>query len=338
MSRDLEQALEQRILVLDGGMGTMIQNLGLNEEQFRGAAFADHPQDLAGNNDLLNLTQPEMIRQLHRDYLEAGAELIETNTFNANRISQADYGLEDQVHSINAEGARLARAVADDIQAQSGRSRWVVGVLGPTNQTASISPDVNDPAKRNVRFHDLVSVYREAAEGLVDGGVDLFMVETIFDTLNAKATLFALDSLFQDLGRQWPIMISATITDASGRTLSGQTVEAFWHSVRHARPFSVGLNCALGAEQLRQYVEELGRVAGTVPVSAHPNAGLPNELGEYDQSPEEMAELIQEWGERGLVNIVGGCCGTTPEHIRAIAESLASQRPRRLAHDHKESA
>ncbi|MCP1728533.1 methionine synthase I (cobalamin-dependent) [Natronospira proteinivora] len=337
MSESLHKALSERILILDGGMGTMIQNLDLSESQFRGSLFEDHDHELTGNNDLLNLTQPERIRQLHRDYLNAGAELIETNTFNANRISQADYGLEDQVHAINAEGARLAREVADEVHTQSDRPRWVVGVLGPTNQTASISPDVNDPSKRNVRFRDLVSVYYEAAKGLVAGGVDLFMVETIFDTLNAKAALFALDTLFQDQGRRWPIMISATITDASGRTLSGQTVEAFWHSVMQTRPFSVGLNCALGADQLRQYVNELGRVA-PVPVSAHPNAGLPNELGEYDQSPGEMAELIGEWAERGLINIIGGCCGTTPEHIREIAEAVAAHPPRRLQHDQKDIA
>jgi 5-methyltetrahydrofolate--homocysteine methyltransferase len=325
----LNQALAERILILDGGMGTMIQNLKLSEDAFRGEPFRDHPSELSGNNDLLNLSQPDRIRQLHLDYLEAGAELIETNTFNANRISQADYGLEEQTRAINLAGARLAREAADKVAEDSGRPRWVVGVLGPTNQTASMSPDVNDPGKRNVRFHDLVAVYREATEALLDGGVDLLMVETIFDTLNAKAALFAIDQLFEELGRDWPLMISATITDNSGRTLSGQTVEAFWHSVMHARPFSVGLNCALGAEQLRPYVAELGRVARTA-VSAHPNAGLPNDLGEYDQGPEEMAGYIGEWADAGLVNIIGGCCGTTPEHIRAIAEAVAGKTPRSL--------
>jgi len=325
----LNQALAERILILDGGMGTMIQNLKLTENEFRGEPFRDHPSELSGNNDLLNLSQPDRIRQLHLDYLEAGAELIETNTFNANRISQADYGLEEQTRAINLAGARLAREAADKVAEESGRPRWVVGVLGPTNQTASMSPDVNDPGKRNVRFHDLVAVYREATEALLDGGVDLLMVETIFDTLNAKAALFAIDQLFEELGRDWPLMISATITDNSGRTLSGQTVEAFWHSVMHARPFSVGLNCALGAEQLRPYVAELGRVARTA-VSAHPNAGLPNDLGEYDQGPEEMAGYIGEWADAGLVNIIGGCCGTTPEHIRAIAEAVAGKTPRSL--------
>ncbi len=333
MSKDcfetLQQGMAERILVLDGGMGTMIQNLKLDEAAFRGVRFRDHPSELAGNNDLLNLTQPEKIQQLYRDYLEAGAELIETNTFNANRISQADYGLEDLSHEINRVGAELARAAADEVASATGHDRWVVGVLGPTNQTASISPDVNDPAKRNVRFPDLVSTYAEAIDGLIEGGVDLIMVETIFDTLNAKAALFALDEAFEARGRRWPVMISATITDASGRTLSGQTVEAFWHSVMHARPFSVGLNCALGAEQLRQYVAELGRVAD-VAVSAHPNAGLPNDLGEYDQDPETMAELIAEWGESRLVNIIGGCCGTTPEHIRQIAAAVADKPPRPL--------
>jgi len=329
LNQALNKALQERILILDGGMGTMIQNLELEEAAFRGERFKDHGQDLGGNNDLLNLTQPDRIRQLHRDYLEAGADLIETNTFNANRISQSDYGLEALSKEINQRGAELAREAAEQVAEETGQQRWVVGVLGPTNQTASISPDVNDPSKRNVRFEDLTDNYGEAIDGLMAGGADLIMVETIFDTLNAKAALFALDEAFERHGRALPIMISATITDASGRTLSGQTVEAFWHSVMHANPFSVGLNCALGAEQLRQYVSELGRVA-TVPVSAHPNAGLPNELGDYDQTAEEMASLIQEWAEHGLVNIIGGCCGTTPEHIRMIAESVAAYPPRAL--------
>jgi len=279
----LHERLAERIVILDGGMGTMIQREPLEEEDFRGERFADAPGELFGNNDLLNLTRPDVIERLHRGYLEAGAELIETNTFNANRISQADYAMESVVGEINAEGARIARRAADAVAEETGEPRWVVGVLGPTNRTASLSPDVNDPSKRNIRFPELVDIYREAAEALLDGGVDLIMVETIFDTLNAKAALYALDDLFEARGTRLPVMISATITDASGRTLSGQTVEGFWNSVRHAKPFSVGLNCALGAEQLREYVEELGRVA-EVPVSAHPNAGLPNELGEYDQS------------------------------------------------------
>lgn len=329
MNSELEKALKSRILLLDGGMGTEIQNLGLSEEEFRGDRFRDHRDELQGNNDLLNLTQPEKIEALHRQYLEAGAELIETNTFNANRISQADYNLEDYSRELNVEGARIARGVADDVAKETGRPRWVVGVLGPTNQTASISPDVNDPAKRNVRFMDLVEIYRDSAEGLVDGGADLILVETIFDTLNAKAALYALDELFEARDQHWPVMISATITDASGRTLSGQTVEAFWNSVRHANPFSVGLNCALGAEELRQYVVDLGKVAD-VAVSAHPNAGLPNELGEYDQTPEQMAELVGEWCQEGLVNVLGGCCGTTPKHIAAIAKEIEKAQPREI--------
>jgi len=328
-SDDLKRVLDERIVILDGGMGTMIQREPLEERDFRGERFADAPGELFGDNDLLNLTRPDVIERLHRGYLEAGAELVETNTFNANRISQADYGMEDVVGEINAEGARIARRAADAVAKETGRPRWVVGVLGPTNRTASLSPDVNDPSKRNVRFPELVEVYREAAEGLVDGGADLFMVETIFDTLNAKAALYALESLFEARGTRFPVMISATITDASGRTLSGQTVEGFWNSVRHVRPFSVGLNCALGAEQLKEYVAELGRVAD-VPVSAHPNAGLPNELGEYDQSPGHMGQLIAEWGREGLVNVIGGCCGTTPEHIEAIASAVEGVAPREL--------
>ena len=323
----LQEQLARRVVVLDGGMGTMIQAEGLPEGAFRGERFRDHPGELAGNNDLLNLTAPDVIERLHGEYLDAGAELIETNTFNANRISQADYALEDRAREMNLEGARIARRAADAAAERSGLPRWVVGVLGPTNRTASLSPDVNDPARRDVRFAELVAVYREAAEGLAEAGADLLLVETIFDTLNAKAALYALDELAGARGERLPVMISATITDASGRTLSGQTVEAFWNSVRHARPFSVGLNCALGAEQLRPYVEALGRAAD-VPVSAHPNAGLPNELGEYEQTPARMAELLREWGGAGLVNIVGGCCGTTPEHIAEIADALRDATPR----------
>lgn len=328
-AEDLRKAAAERIIVLDGGMGTMIQNAGLAEDDFRGERFADHPSELQGNNDLLNLTRPDLIEQLHRDYLEAGAELVETNTFNANRISQADYDMADLAVEMCRAGAEIARRAADAVAAETGRPRWVIGVLGPTNQTASLSPDVNDPSKRNVRFHDLVPVYREAAEALIEGGADGIMVETIFDTLNAKAALYALDEAFEASGQHLPVMISATITDASGRTLSGQTVEAFWNSVRHAQPFSVGLNCALGAEQLRPYVLELGRVADTT-VSAHPNAGLPNDLGEYDQGPEEMAGLIQDWVNDGLINIIGGCCGTTPEHIARIAEVARAGTPRNV--------
>lgn len=339
MSGALHTLLQERILRLDGGMGTEIQRLGLSEAQFRGERFRDHPSDLQGNNDLLNLTQPERVEQLHRAYLDAGADLIETNTFNANRVSQADYGLEAMTGAINEAGARIARDVADRVARDSGRPRWVVGVLGPTNKTASLSPDVNDPGKRAIRFPELVSVYREAAEGLIEGGVDLMMIETIFDTLNAKAAIFALEEVFEAKGERLPLMISATITDASGRTLSGQTVEAFWYSIEHARPFSVGLNCALGAEELRPYVVALGEVADCA-VSAHPNAGLPNDLGEYDQSPAIMAKLIAEWAEAGLVDIIGGCCGTTPDHMAEIADAVAGHRSRlrRLADGLKDAS
>ncbi len=327
MTEALYKALSERIVQLDGGMGTQIQTLGLSEDQFRGERFKDHEDELQGNNDLLNLTQPDRIEQLHLQYLRAGADLVESNTFNSNRVSQADYNLEEITKELNVEGARIARRAAEKVAEETGQPRYVVGVLGPTTKTASISPDVNDPGKRAIRFPELVEIYREAAEGLMDGGVDLVMIETIFDTLNCKAAIYALDELAEERGERPPLMISATITDASGRTLSGQTVEAFWYSVQHARPFSVGLNCALGAEDLRQYVVELGEVADC-PVSAHPNAGLPNELGEYDQSPEQMAGLIAEWADKGLIDIIGGCCGTTPEHMAAIRKVCEGKAPR----------
>lgn len=323
----LEEALRERVLIMDGAMGTMIQRQGLSEEEFRGERFADWGSDLRGNNDLLVLTQPELITGLHREYLEAGADLIETNTFNAQRISMADYGMEDLAREMNVEAARLARAAADEYTAKDpSRPRWVMGALGPTNRTASISPDVNDPGKRNVTFDELVAAYLEQAEGLVEGGVDVLIIETIFDTLNAKAAIFALETLFEQHGRRWPVIVSGTITDASGRTLTGQTTEAFWNSVRHARPLAVGLNCALGAEELRQYVAEMGRVADTF-ISAYPNAGLPNAFGEYDQDPEYMASLVAEFATSGLVNLLGGCCGSTPEHIAAIAKGAAAASP-----------
>nr|WP_238539338.1 homocysteine S-methyltransferase family protein [Janibacter hoylei] len=323
----LEEALRERVLIMDGAMGTMIQRQGLSEEDFRGERFADWSSDLKGNNDLLVLTQPELITQLHREYLEAGADLIETNTFNAQRISMADYGMEELSREMNVAAARLARAAADEYTAKDAtRPRWVMGALGPTNRTASISPDVNDPAKRNITFDELVTAYLEQAEGLVEGGVDLLIIETIFDTLNAKAAIFALETLFEQHGRRWPVIISGTITDASGRTLTGQTTEAFWNSVRHAQPLAVGLNCALGAEELRQYIVEMGRVADTF-VSAYPNAGLPNAFGEYDQDPAHMASLVAEFATSGLVNLLGGCCGSTPEHIAAIAEGAAGATP-----------
>jgi 5-methyltetrahydrofolate--homocysteine methyltransferase len=324
----LHDALEQRILVLDGAMGTMIQRHGLTEAQYRGERFRDFARDLKGNNDLLSITRPEVVREIHAQYLEAGADILETNTFNSTAISQADYHLESLVEELNLAGARLAREVADSYSARSpGKPRWVAGVLGPMNRTLSLSPDVNDPGYRAVTFDQVKDSYKAAARALVDGGVDILMVETIFDTLNAKAALFAIDELFEETGVRLPIMISGTITDASGRTLSGQTTEAFWNSVRHARPLSIGLNCALGAKQLRPHVEELSRIAD-VYVSAHPNAGLPNAMAEYDELPEETAAHIREWAESGWLNITGGCCGTTPDHIKAIASLVSECKPR----------
>ncbi|MYL24058.1 methionine synthase [Vreelandella massiliensis] len=329
LTATLTERLEQRILILDGGMGTMLQNAELSEEEFRGERFHDWPSDLKGNNDLLALTCPDVVTRIHRDYLEAGADIIETNTFNSTRLSQSDYGMEAWVPEINRESARLAREVCDAVARETGVPRYVAGVLGPTSRTASLSPDVNDPAKRNVTFDELCENYREAAIALIEGGADLILIETIFDTLNAKAAIYALEELFDARGERLPVMISGTITDASGRTLSGQTTEAFWNSVRHAQPLSVGLNCALGAEELRPYLEELSTKADTF-VSAHPNAGLPNEFGEYDQTPEEMSAIVSEFAQSGLVNIIGGCCGSTPEHIRAIAESVADMPPRQI--------
>lgn len=329
LNASLTQRLAQRILILDGGMGTMLQNAQLSEEDFRSERFSDWPSDLKGNNDLLALTCPDVVSRIHRAYLEAGADIIETNTFNSTRLSQADYGMEELVVELNRESARLAREVCDAVAAETGVPRYVAGVLGPTSRTASLSPDVNDPSKRNVTFDELRDNYYEAAQALIDGGADVIMIETIFDTLNAKAAIYALEVLFEDLGKRLPVMISGTITDASGRTLSGQTTEAFWNSVRHAQPLSVGLNCALGAEELRPYLEELSTKADTF-VSAHPNAGLPNEFGEYDQTPEEMAAIVSEFAESGLVNIMGGCCGSTPDHIRAIADAVRPMAPRQI--------
>jgi 5-methyltetrahydrofolate--homocysteine methyltransferase len=328
----LQEMLEQRILVLDGAMGTMIQRHGLREEDYRGERFRDWPSDLRGNNDLLSITRPEIIRDIHARYLAAGADIIETNSFNSTAVSMADYGMESLVHELNRTAAALARQVADEFESKEpGRPRFVAGILGPTSRTASLSPDVNDPGFRNVTFDQLADTYEEAARGLLEGGADLLMIETIFDTLNAKAAIFALERLFEAQGSRVPVMISGTITDQSGRTLSGQTAEAFWHSVAHARPLSIGLNCALGARQLRQYVQDLSRVA-PVYVSAHPNAGLPNAFGGYDETPESMTEVMREFATSGLVNIVGGCCGTTPEHIRAIAEAVRGLPPRTRPH------
>ncbi len=324
----LEPLLARRILVLDGAMGTMIQTYGLGEREYRGERFADWPRELRGHSDLLTLTQPDIIRAIHAAYLEAGADIIETNSFTSNAMSLADYGMEQMVYELNQAAARLAREAADEWERRTPDTpRFVAGVLGPTNRSASLSPDVNDPGFRNVAFDDLVATYTEGAQGLIDGGADLLLIETIFDTLNAKAAIFAIEGLFERLGLRLPVMISGTIVDASGRTLSGQTTEAFWNSVAHARPLSVGLNCALGAQALRQYVQELSRVA-PVFVSAHPNAGLPNEFGQYDETAEHMAEVLREFAEHGLVNFVGGCCGTTPAHIRAIADAVRGLAPR----------
>jgi 5-methyltetrahydrofolate--homocysteine methyltransferase len=326
----LQQALQERILILDGGMGTMIQSYRLEEEDYRGARFADWPSDVKGNNDLLILSRPDVIGAIEKAYLDAGADILETNTFNATRVSQADYGMEELAYELNVEGARLARQVADAKTAETPeRPRFVAGVLGPTSRTCSISPDVNNPGYRNVTFDVLVENYTEATRGLIEGGADLILIETIFDTLNAKAAIFAVQEVFEQLGVELPIMISGTITDASGRTLSGQTTEAFWNSVRHAKPISVGLNCALGAKDLRPYLEELSGKAETH-VSAHPNAGLPNAFGEYDETPAEMAEVVEEFAASGFLNIVGGCCGTTPAHIQAIAEAVAKYPPRAI--------
>ena len=326
----LRHQLSQRILVLDGGMGTMIQGYRLTEEDFRGERFADWQSDLKGNNDLLVLTQPDIISAIHYEYLEAGADILETNTFNSTRIAMADYHMESLSAEINYEAARLARACADEWTARTpDKPRYVAGVLGPTNRTASISPDVNDPAFRNISFDQLVEAYRESTHALVEGGVDLIMIETIFDTLNAKAAIYAVETEFEAMGIELPVMISGTITDASGRTLSGQTTEAFYNSLRHVKPLTFGLNCALGPDELRQYVAELSRIAECY-VTAHPNAGLPNAFGEYDLGPQEMAEHISEWALAGFLNIVGGCCGTTPAHIAAISQAVEGVKPRVL--------
>ncbi|MGY2066986.1 methionine synthase [Blastococcus sp. SYSU DS0619] len=324
----LTALLEQRILVLDGAMGTAIQRDRPDEAGYRGERFADWPSDVQGNNDLLSLTQPELIAGIHREYLEAGADLIETNTFNATTISLADYGMQDLAYELNVASARLARRECDAMTERTPeKPRFVVGAIGPTSRTASISPDVNDPGARNVTFDQLVEAYLEQAGGLVDGGADALLIETIFDTLNAKAAIFALETLFEQRGRRWPVFISGTITDASGRTLSGQVTEAFWYSVRHVQPLLVGLNCALGAKEMRPYIAEISRVADTF-VSCYPNAGLPNAFGEYDESPEETAAIVAEFADAGFVNLVGGCCGTTPAHIAAIARAVEGSTPR----------
>ena len=326
----LRELLEQRILILDGAMGTMIQSHHLDETAFRGPRFATHSHDLAGNNDLLCLTQPELIKNIHRAYYQAGADIIETNSFNATRSSQGDYRLEEITYELNLEAAKIAREVCDEmINHSPERPRFVAGVLGPTSKTASISPDVNDPGFRNTSYDELVEDYSVSVSGLIDGGAHIILVETAFDTLNAKAAIFATHRVFEQKELILPVIISGTITDASGRTLSGQTVEAFCNSIAHAKALAIGFNCAMGAEQLRPHIAECSSIVPSY-VSTHPNAGLPNEFGEYDQTPEEMASIIGEFAEQGFVNIVGGCCGTTPDHIRAIAEKVSTIAPRGL--------
>src|SRR5690606_12834374 len=320
----------QRILIIDGAMGTMIQRHKLGEADYRGKRFANHHKDVKGNNDLLVLTQPQIIANIHEEYLAAGADIIETNTFNAQRISLADYGMEECAYEINVAAAQLAREAADAWTLKTpDRPRFVAGAVGPTNRTASISPDVGNPGYRNVSFDELREAYAEQVRGLIEGGADIILIETIFDTLNAKAAGFATLDVFDEVGFALPIMISGTITDRSGRTLSGQTTEAFWYSMRHLRPFAIGLNCALGAEAMRPYLAELAAVADTL-VSAYPNAGLPNAMGEYDETPDEMACQIEPWARDGLVNIVGGCCGSTPEHIAHVLEHVSKYPPRRV--------
>ncbi|TMV15652.1 homocysteine S-methyltransferase family protein [Arenibacterium halophilum] len=332
----IRQAARDRILILDGAMGTMIQTLNMSEEDFTANGHihgpgcrhtSDHPQK--GNNDLLVLTQPQAVEDIQLEFALAGADILETNTFSSTTIAQADYGLEGAVHDLNVAGAQVARRAADRATAQDGKPRFVAGAVGPTNRTASISPDVNDPGYRAVTFDDLRVAYGQQIDGLIAGGSDLILIETIFDTLNAKAAIFAAFESFAKAGKRLPLMISGTITDASGRTLSGQTPTAFWHSVRHARPFTVGLNCALGADAMRPHLAELSGVAETL-ICAYPNAGLPNAFGAYDETPEQTAKLVEVFARDGLINIAGGCCGTTPDHIRAIAEHVAGHAPRRI--------
>lgn len=326
---EIEKSLAKKILVLDGAMGTMLQAYKFEEDDFRGERFIDHPSPLKGNNDLLSLTQPEAIKAIHRKYFEVGADIVETNTFSSTSIGMADYAMEDLAYELNLQSAKLAKEVADEFtQANPHKPRFVAGSIGPTNRTASMSPDVNDPGFRAVTFDDLVEAYSEQVRGLVDGGSDVLLVETVFDTLNAKAALYAIDLLKEENNWHIPVMISGTITDASGRTLSGQTVEAFAVSVAHIPLLSIGFNCALGADQLLPYLRRLSTSTEAL-VSAHPNAGLPNAFGAYDQTPEEMQDLIKKYLEEGLVNIIGGCCGSTPEHIQLIAEVAHKYSPRK---------
>ena len=334
----LPELLRQRIVILDGAMGTMIQRYKLGEADYRGDRFKDHPKDLKGNNELLQFTRPDVIREIHEQYLAAGADIIETNTFGATSVAQDDYGLASVAREMNVVGARLAREACDRFSS-ADKPRFAAGALGPTPRTASISPDVNDPAARNVSFDELKAAYLEQAAGLLEGGCDLFLVETIFDTLNAKAAIFALDELMEATGERLPVIISGTVTDASGRILSGQTVTAFWHSVRHARPLAVGLNCALGATLMRPYIEELAKVAGDTFISCYPNAGLPNPMSDtgFDETPDITGSLVEEFARSGFLNIAGGCCGTTPAHIEQIAKRVGAWRPRTL-HDRPFSA
>lgn len=331
MAADIRQALEKRILIIDGAMGTMIQRYKLTEEDYRGERFKDWHSDVKGNNDLLSITQPGIITEIHEKYLEAGADIIETNTFSSTVIAQADYDMQSLAYEMNVASAKCARTAADKYTAADpSKPRWVAGAIGPLNKTLSLSPDVNNPGFRAVTFDEVVEAYTEQVKGLVDGGVDLLLVETIFDTLNAKAAIFAIRNYFRKNNLpELPVMISGTITDASGRTLSGQTLEAFYISVMHANPLSVGLNCALGASEMRPHIEELSEIAGCY-TSAYPNAGLPNAFGEYDEQPHETAHIIEEWAKNGFVNIVGGCCGTTPDHIKCIAEEVKKFKPRAL--------
>ena len=326
----LHDAAKKRILILDGGMGTMVQRHKLKEEDYRGERFKDWPSDLKGNNDLLVLTQPDIIRGIHEAYLEAGADIVETDTFNAQTISMADYGMEALAFEINVAAAKLARQAADKYTALTpDKPRFVAGSIGPTNRTASLSPDVNNPGFRNITFDELVAAYSEETRGLIEGGVDAILIETIFDTLNAKAAGFAVKETFDAMGVELPLMISGTVTDLSGRNLSGQTPEAFWYSLRHLKPFSIGMNCAFGAEQLRPPIAQISKVADTY-ISVYANAGLPNAMGEYDETPDDMARAMRSWAADGLLNIVGGCCGTTPDHIKAIAEAVAPFPPREI--------
>jgi 5-methyltetrahydrofolate--homocysteine methyltransferase len=327
IAEELRHLLDQRILVLDGGMGTSIQKHGLTEGDYRGERFRDHAKDQKGNNDLLILTQPDLIRSVHEEFLEAGADMLETNTFSSTSIAQADYGMESVIRELNVRGAQLAREAADAWTAKTGRRRFVAGSIGPLNRTLSISPDVNDPGFRAVSFDQVKDAYAEQIRGLVEGGVDLLLIETIIDTLNTKAALVAVDEVARETGVRPPLMISATITDQSGRILSGQTIEAFWISVAHANPLLVGINCALGAQQMRPFLSDLANAADTR-VHVYPNAGLPNAFGEYDEAPEATAGFLKEFAEAGLINLAGGCCGTTPGHIAAIAEAVDGVPPR----------